>query len=194
MTDHKGGNRRKLTPILTLGAAAAMAVSAGGCTNGMRKALGVEKVAPDEFKVVTQAPLVIPPDFNLRPPEPGEARAQDMAPSSAARSALLGPEFTTPMSAGERALVVQAAEASGGVERDIRTQVDLEGADLSKKSPGFADRVMFWSDNSAKTGPGGEPAAVDSQAEADRLAGAASTGGKPVVIEPKKTGIRLPGL
>lgn len=193
MTDHKGGNRRKLTPVLTLGAAAALAVTAGGCTAGMRKALGVEKVAPDEFKVVTQAPLVIPPDFNLRPPEPGEARAQDMAPSAAARSALLGPEFTTPMSAGERALVVQASEAAGGTERDIRTQVDLEGADVSKKSPGFADRVMFWTDSS-KPGAGAQPAAVDSQAEADKLAGDASTGGKPVVIEPKKTGVRLPGL
>lgn len=193
MTDHKGGNRRKLTPILTFGAVAALAVTAGGCTAGMRKALGVEKVAPDEFKVVTQAPLVIPPDFNLRPPEPGEARAQDMAPSSAARSALLGPEFTTPMSAGERALVVQASEAAGGTERDIRTQVDLEGADVSKKSPGFADRVMFWND-SAKPGAGAQPASVDSQAEADKLAGDASTGGKPVVIEPKKTGVRLPGL
>jgi hypothetical protein len=193
MINHKGGNRRKLTPVLTLGAAAALAVTAGGCTAGMRKALGVEKVAPDEFKVVTQAPLVIPPDFNLRPPEPGEARAQDMAPSSAARSALLGPEFTTPMSAGERALVVQASEAAGGTERDIRTQVELEGADVSKKSPGFADRVMFWNDG-PKTGEGGQPAAVDSQAEADRLAGDASTGGKPVVIEPKRTGVRLPGL
>ena len=194
MTDHKGGNRRKLTPILTIGAAAALAVSAGGCTNGMRKALGVEKVAPDEFKVVTQAPLVIPPDFNLRPPEPGEARPQDLAPAAAARSALLGPEFTTPMSAGERGLVMQATAAAGGTEQDIRTQVDLESADVSKKSPGFADKVMFWSDKGPKTSAGGQPAALDSQSEADKLAGDASTGGKPVVIEPKKTGIRLPGL
>lgn len=194
MTEHKGGNRRKLTPVLTIGAAAALAISAGGCTNGMRKALGVEKVAPDEFKVVTQAPLVIPPDFNLRPPEPGEARPQDLAPSATARSALLGPEFTTPMSQGERGLVTQASEAAGGTEQDIRTQVDLESADISKKSPGFADKVMFWTDKGPQAGPGGKPAAVNSQAEADKLAGEASTGGKPVVIEPKKTGVRLPGL
>ncbi len=194
MTEHRGGSRSKLTPILTISAVAALAMTAGGCTAGMRKALGVEKVAPDEFKVVTQAPLVIPPDFNLRPPEPGEARPQDLAPSAAARSALLGPEFTTPMSEGERGLVTKASESAGGVEKDIRTQVDLESADVSKKSPSFADRIIFWGDKGEQAGPGAQPAAVDAQAEADKMAGSAATGGKPVIIEPKKTGVRLPGL
>ena len=194
MTEHRGESRPKMTPILSISAAAALALTTGGCTAGMRKALGVEKVAPDEFKVVTQAPLVIPPDFNLRPPEPGEARPQDLAPSAAARSALLGPEFTTPMSEGERGLVTKAAESAGGTERDIRTQVDLESADISKKSPSFADKVIFWNGKGEKPGPGAAPAALDAQSEADKLSGDASTGGKPVIIEPKKTGIRLPGL
>lgn len=37
----------------------------------MRDTLGVNRRAPDEFKVVSRPPLSIPPDFNLRPPEPG---------------------------------------------------------------------------------------------------------------------------
>ena len=47
---------------------AALAVS--GCSS-MRDAAGLTKRSPDEFAVSTKAPLVIPPDFNLRPPMPG---------------------------------------------------------------------------------------------------------------------------
>ena len=48
------------------------------------------KVTPDEFRVVTKAPLVVPPDYALRPPAPGEPRPQELQPESAARTALLG--------------------------------------------------------------------------------------------------------
>jgi Protein of unknown function (DUF3035) len=32
---------------------------------------------PDEFAVESRAPLTIPPEFNLRPPEPGAPRPQE---------------------------------------------------------------------------------------------------------------------
>ena len=41
-----------------------------GCES-LRNAAGLTKKSPDEFAVTTKAPLVIPPDFNLRPPLPG---------------------------------------------------------------------------------------------------------------------------
>jgi hypothetical protein len=43
-----------------------------GC-DSIREAAGITKEPPDEFAVVTKAPLVIPPDYNLRPPKPGAA-------------------------------------------------------------------------------------------------------------------------
>ena len=60
-----------------------------GCQSAS-KALGMSKVVPDEFRVVTKAPLVVPPDYALRPPAPGEPRPQELQPESAARAALLG--------------------------------------------------------------------------------------------------------
>jgi len=33
----------------------------------------------DEFAVVTKAPLIMPPDYNLRPPRPGAARPQEQS-------------------------------------------------------------------------------------------------------------------
>ncbi len=200
MTQIRDGKRPLTAPILSISAVAALALAASGCTSGMRRALGVEKVAPDEFKVVTQAPLVIPPDFNLRPPEPGEVRPQDLAPSAAARSALLGPEFSTPMSEGEKGLVTKAAASSGGIEPDVRKTVDLEGGDLSRKSESFSNKILFWrKDKPQEAAPTSGPSdPLNSKSEADRLAEAqaasTATGGKPVIIERKETGIRLPGL
>ncbi|PHY12892.1 beta-barrel assembly machine subunit BamF, partial [Caulobacter sp. B11] len=69
--------------------AAVAATSLAGCQSAS-KALGMNKVVPDEFRVVTKAPLVVPPDYALRPPAPGEPRPQELQPESAARQALIG--------------------------------------------------------------------------------------------------------
>ncbi len=62
----------------------------GGCGEEMRKSLGLGKNAPDEFQVVRRAPLSLPPDFQLRPPQPGAARPQEGSTTDQARSAVLG--------------------------------------------------------------------------------------------------------
>ena len=51
-----------LAAMLLIGAA-----GVSGCSS-TSKALGMTKVTPDEFRVVTKAPLVLPPDYSLRPP------------------------------------------------------------------------------------------------------------------------------
>ena len=68
---------------------AAAGVGLSSCSS-TRNALGMSKVTPDEFRVVSKAPLVVPPDYALRPPAPGEPRPQELQPESAARNALQG--------------------------------------------------------------------------------------------------------
>src|ERR1043165_2260549 len=58
-----------------------------GC-DSLRNAAGLTKKSPDEFAVTTKAPLVIPPDFNLRPPLPGAPPSNTLDPSSNAELAL----------------------------------------------------------------------------------------------------------
>ena len=73
---------RKLVSIATgLG----LAVLLSGCAHG-----GREHARPDEFAVGRQAPLMIPPDFALVPPQPGAARANDVSPNAQALDALFG--------------------------------------------------------------------------------------------------------
>lgn len=55
-----------------------------GCTN-VRTMLGMDQSGPDEFAVESRAPLLIPPDFNLRPPQPGAARPNEVTAAERAQ-------------------------------------------------------------------------------------------------------------
>lgn len=95
-----------LRNLLTLTAAAlALAACAGNSDRFARRA------GPDEFVVARQAPLVVPPDFALRPPKPGAPRAFGTDAQQQAIEALFGPGVAkTP---GETTLL-KAATATGG--------------------------------------------------------------------------------
>lgn len=177
-------------------AASAMLAGLGlaGCQS-TQQALGMTKVTPDEFRVVTKAPLVVPPDYALRPPAPGKPRPQELQPESAARLALLGQNEAAARDEGEKLLVAKA----GGEKADplIRYVVDDEFGDVAHKDKSFADRVMFWratkSATPDATAAAETPAPVDAAQEAERIA--KLTGGKDIVISregPRK--IKLPGL
>jgi hypothetical protein len=98
--------------VLSAGVAALALLS--GC--GGRRLGGK---GPDEFAVARQAPLVIPPDYALVPPQPGVARPQDNNPQGQALDALFG--GSAQRSASERAVVTQAGAASA--DAGIRSAV-----------------------------------------------------------------------
>ena len=52
------------------------AASLCACSD-FKQIIGLDPTIPDEFAVESRAPLTIPPDFNLRPPEPGAPRPQE---------------------------------------------------------------------------------------------------------------------
>ena len=175
--------------VATLGALAAVAAtSLAGCQS-TSKALGMSKVVPDEFRVVTKAPLVVPPDYSLRPPAPGEPRPQELQPESAARQALIGQSNAAGRSDGEKLLVAKA-----GVDKAdplIRFVVDDENGDIAHKDQSFASRVMFWRKGEDNANVG----ATAPTAAAPAIPSASLTGAAPVVIA-KNPGsrIKLPGL
>jgi len=74
------GQRR--IPVL-IGAALSLLVLPG-CSD-LRLALGMDRAGPDEFAVESRAPLLIPPDFTLRPPQPGAQRPQEVTAAERAR-------------------------------------------------------------------------------------------------------------
>jgi hypothetical protein len=176
---------------ILLGLAAVTGLS--GC-GSMRNALGIGKNVPDEFAVVSKAPLVVPPEYSLLPPRPGEPRADELNASAQARQALFGTTPSTAQSAGEQVL---AAEAGGlSADPNIRAQIERETAGVVFKDESFADRILFWR-GSDDVGLEADP--LDPEAEAERLRRLESilesTGGDPVEIERSRGGgFNLPGL
>ena len=64
----------------------------GGCAETtFQDMLGIGKSAPDETKVRTVQPLSVPPDLDLRPPLPGNAKHAGNGEAGAGSSALSAP-------------------------------------------------------------------------------------------------------
>lgn len=178
--------------IASLALAAGLLVGLSSCSS-FERAAGAAKNRPDEFRILTKAPLEIPPEYNLVPPRPGEPRPQELATNEAARVAMLGGDANSKnLSVGEQILV---QKARGNLEENnIRAVLDSETNRQTYKTKGFADRIMFWKggDNYIEDGT-----MLNADKEAERLrrkeAGDKATGGKDVVIE-KKAHSKLPGL
>ncbi len=170
---------------ITLLAVLAATSAASGCGT-LQNARG----APDEFRVVTQAPLTLPPDYNLRPPRPGEARPQERAPDAEARAALFGDDMGAAASQGERVLVSNAGATAADPE--IRDTIDFEAQGIVRRNEGFVNRLLAFGGSSAQA-----PAPVDAEEEARRLqdeeAVRRATGGGQVVIQRERGGFKLPG-
>jgi Protein of unknown function (DUF3035) len=167
--------------LVLVGAAAAVSLAGCGTT---KKALGLEKSAPDEFRIVTKAPLIMPPDFSLRPPRPGEARPEVLDNAGAeSTQAVFGDNTGQNASPGEKLLVAKADATT--VDPNIGEQVDFEGADLVRKPEAYADKVLAPNPSTAT-------ATTDEQESIRRV-----TGGGAVTIEPGRGGAtptKLPGL
>lgn len=155
----------------------------------LTKSLGGGKTAPDEFRVVKKAPLILPPDYNLRPPKPGDPRPQELSARQLAQRAVLGSTQISDLSPGEQSLVARA----GVSVPNIRELIDFDSGGIVRKSDAVTDAAL------------GQPAAEDPNATPEALAAKAAreksliegaTGGKTVIIsrkgERKKS--KLPGL
>ncbi len=182
-------HRQCIVAALALGAVVAL----GGCTQ-TRQALGLTKQSPDEFQVVARAPLSLPPDYTLRPPQPGAPRPQEGTTRDQAETALFGTYQaggaigdTPPGSSQGEVALLQSAGATG-IDPNIRLLVDNETNQLIEQDQKFIDNLIFWRDAS----PYGE--VVDPVAEQQRLQENAALG-KPVtegdtpIIERKQRGL-----
>ena len=117
--------------IVTLGLAApAAALLLAGC--GSSGIAGRER--PDEFAVARNAPLVIPPDFALEPPRPGEPVPQGADARTQALEALFG--GPAPRSKAETSMLDAAGEdrvalGARSVAGDPATQIVDKGQTTS---------------------------------------------------------------
>jgi hypothetical protein len=129
----------------------------GGC--GKR---GYDRARPDEFAVARQAPLIIPPDFALVPPQPGAARTQGNNPQAQAIDALFGGPAAR--SAGEASVIDQAGGATAATP-GIRSGVGDPKTNVVDKGQTTSDIVAApqGDGQDARASAGGAAAAAPAQ-------------------------------
>ncbi len=157
---------------MAVGVCAAVLLS--GCSE-TKSMLGLEKKAPDEFAVYSRAPLSLPPDFGLRPPEPGTSRPQLVLPRDDARRALAGKDGKpqpAPEIEGASPGIAALLKEAGAVETNpnIRAEINRETSILAQESETFADTLIFWRE------PETPDVVVDPAEEAKRIKEAKALG------------------
>ena len=135
---------RNVRPAILVIATSAMLAGCGG--GGF-----LNRERPDEFAVQRQAPLVVPPDFNLLPPAPGAPRPSENSASEQALEALFGGpaqrsqvETSALDRAGAAAPGIRSTigdpdtntVAKGSVTRDIIAAPEGDGAAAQAVVPG----------------------------------------------------------
>ena len=78
-----------------------------------------ERDRPDEFAVQREAPLVVPPDFALVPPQPGAPRPAEGTAAQQALQALFG--GPAPRSAVESNTLSRAGQADPGIRSSVNS-------------------------------------------------------------------------
>lgn len=120
-----------------------------------RRALGYERKQPDAFRVVSRAPLHMPPDYNLRPPKPGAPRPQELTPQQKAEQLvfkgeksqtglgseeIVSEEKLSPSTVGEDALMNQIGSGEEGIRSEVNQEAAKEASELSNP---IVDNIAF---------------------------------------------------
>ena len=83
--------------------------------NSVRESAGVNRKVIDEYAVIENPPLVIPPNFDLLPPEQMESKDLEDANSELAKEILFGLEDSESQLIQENSLMSQIIKDSGAV-------------------------------------------------------------------------------
>jgi hypothetical protein len=118
-----------------------------GCSD-LRQAIGMDRVGPDEFAVESRAPLTIPPEFDLRPPQPGAPRPQDATAAEKARKVI---DTAGPGEPGKQATAASQALQVGGATSTADPSMQVGDQSLAQKLLGSNDTTTDGSAEKRET-------------------------------------------
>lgn len=154
----------------------------------LTRTFGLTRDAPDEFQVTTRAPLSMPPDDTLRPPQPGARRPQELTARQQAEAALVPDSISSApqrgnVSPGEQSLL----QAAGGpAPTNIRAEVNREAA-LDAPNRNFADKLMFWR-AAPPAGTAVDPARESQRLRQNAALGQSAESGDTPIIQRRRAG------
>jgi hypothetical protein len=167
-----------------------------GCSSGAKDTLGLRRTAPDEFKVISNPPLSLPPEFSLRPPSEGVDKAAVAAANEKEVKGILEKKSpakaiakaeTPKQTKGEGAFLSSAG--TGDADSQIKEILNKETSENKKEEKGFFSKLAsFKDDKDAKA------EVVNASGEKDRIAknkeeGKPVTEGETPTATPAKKGL-----
>ncbi len=176
---------RRLTVQTATGLALLMSLVGCGSGDDLARSIGLTRDAPDEFTVTTRAPLSMPPDFSIKPPQPGASRPQERS-ASASAAAALSPQTAlssaSKTSPGEQALLAASGpQAPSGIRTDVNKEAHLDAG-----NPSFTDRLMFWK-AAPQAGTVVDPTKESQRLHENAALGQPTQAGDTPIIQPKST-------
>jgi hypothetical protein len=191
--------------VLTLPLALALLAPATAGCSSTKEMLGLTKRSPDEFQVVSRAPLSMPPDYSLRPPTPGAPRPQEGTTTQQAQAIVTGysdrttstlqPDQIPSIGEGEQTSTESAGEAAflqsaslTGIDPNIRKVVNAETAADQDASQTFLDDLIFWR-APEPYGTVVDPVAEQKRLQENQALGQPTDTGETPIIERKKKGL-----
>ena len=170
-----------------------------GCSD-VRSTLGLERSSPDEFSVVTRAPLSLPPRYDLRPPRAGEPRPQEQTTKQQAEQTLFGRAdvgvggsvqqqqgmtavTVRPYSNAEQGFLAKAGATTANP--NIRAVLDKETAKKPDADKGVIETLEDFS-AVKKADPLVDPAAESKRIRSNQKAGESVTKGDVKKQEPQQ--------
>ena len=95
--------------------------------NTIRSSAGVERKVIDEYNVVENPPLVIPPNFNLLPPDQIESKDIDDTDSELAKEILFGLDEESDETPTENSVIDNILKETEADQVDNSIREDLDG-------------------------------------------------------------------
>ena len=106
------------------------------CSDDASDAFGYGKSAPDEFTVISRPPLILPPDYNLRPPGSGTTRTAIPKPNEVAKIIVLGKDaVAAEKNTAAEAKLLETAATAQPTGDSIREVIEHERTGPVSKSP-----------------------------------------------------------
>jgi hypothetical protein len=110
--------------------------------SGFKQMIGLDQPMPDEFAVESRAPLTVPPDFDLRPPEPGAPRPQERSAEQQAEQVM---EQAGPGEPGKQAADLRL-RGSGGLPEIGSSNAQAPNAGNMVASQSLSNKLLTTGD------------------------------------------------
>lgn len=140
-----------------------------GCSR-VQKELGLGRHSPDEFTVVKRAPLSLPPEYDLLPPDPENIRSQQLKNQNTdrAEATVFGTENTSSVTGKSQKPedVLLGKAGAQYADPNIRRTLDRETGYvlLEEEEKKITEKILFWQKDASE-----EASLVNPKEEAKRI-------------------------